>query len=176
MKNTLILGTFLLGCCLVAVGQTSSSSSTSDQSPGYSSQTGSSQGSSGAGSAGQAAVPSEQQGAMSANEGMQAGSKTSIRGCLSKAADGSYQLTAFNGNTYQLSGDTAQLGMHVGHEVRLDGVQSSATAPGAMSASPSGQAQQQFSVSKVHHVANTCRATGGGSSTGGSSGTSGGGY
>jgi hypothetical protein len=171
MKNTLTLGTLLLGCCLVAVGQTSSSSSStsSDQSsqPGYSQGAGQTSGSSGQSGAGM----SSHEGAagMSSNQGSQAGKQSSIRGCLTKAADGSFMLADFSGNTFQLSGDTAQLNKHVGHEVRIDGVQSSGNQPpGAMSSSATGQGQQQFSVSKVHHVANTCRATGGSSSMGGS--------
>ena len=52
-------------------------------------------------------------------------------GCLS-GSDGNYTLTDKNGNSFQLTGDTAKLSEHVGHEVKVTGTASSA------STSPSG--------------------------------------
>jgi hypothetical protein len=161
MKTTLTLGTILLGCSLVAFGQSSSSSATSsDQSSGA----GYSQGATGTSSSGSAQTSGsektgqtgsmEQGTAMSANQG-QAASKTSLRGCLTQAADGNYMLAETSGNTIQLAGDTSQLKQFVGQEVRVEG-SSSGQAPGAMAAP--GE-QQQFSVSKVHKISGTCRAT-----------------
>src|SRR5215469_10339735 len=55
-----------------------------------------------------------------------ASGQASVEGCLS-GSNGSYALTDKNGTTYQLTGDTAKLSEHVGHEVRITGTRSSAT-------------------------------------------------
>src|SRR3984893_1517858 len=59
------------------------------------------------------------------------GTETTVQGCLSGSA-GNYTLTDKNGNSFQLTGDTAKLSEHVGHEVKVTGSASSA------STSPSG--------------------------------------
>ncbi len=41
-----------------------------------------------------------------------------VKGCLS-GSEGSYTLTDKSGTTYMLSGDTAKLRGHVGHEVQI---------------------------------------------------------
>ena len=43
-----------------------------------------------------------------------------VVGCLSSSG-GTYTLTAKNGKSYQLTGDTAKLSEHVGHEMKITG-------------------------------------------------------
>jgi hypothetical protein len=86
-----------------------------------------------------------------------------VEGCLS-GSSGNYTLTDKHGNTYQLTGDTAKLSEHVGHEVKVTGTASSAsaasggTATGAAGASGSSQTLE---VSSVKHMAKTCQSGGG---------------
>src|SRR5437660_10074020 len=56
-----------------------------------------------------------------------AGGETTVEGCLS-GSSGSYTISDKNGTTYQLTGDTAKLSEHVGHEVKITGTSSSAPA------------------------------------------------
>ena len=70
-------------------------------------------------------------------------------------------LTDQNGTMYQLSGDTAKLSEHVGHEIKVSGTSSSAdnsassagTANGA-----SGSAQQTIQVASMKHISKTCKS------------------
>ena len=89
-----------------------------------------------------------------------AGGETTVQGCLN-GSNGSYTLTDKKGNTYQLTGDTAKLSEHVGHEVKISGTSSS----GAPSTSASGTAgstgsEQTLQVSSVKHISKTCSAGG----------------
>jgi hypothetical protein len=93
-----------------------------------------------------------------------AGGETTVEGCLS-GSSGSYTLTDKNGNTYQLTGDTAKLSQHVGHEVKITG-SSSAGAGSANSGAAAGAAgaagsQQTLQVVSVKHVSKTCQSGGG---------------
>jgi hypothetical protein len=91
------------------------------------------------------------------------GGHMTVEGCLS-GSDGNYTLTDKNGNSYQLTGDTAKLSEHVGHEVKITGTSSAAEA-GAGSASASGStgsaAGQSLQVSSVKHISKTCQSSGG---------------
>jgi len=92
-----------------------------------------------------------------------AGGETTVQGCLSGSA-GSYTLTDKHGMSYQLTGDTAKLSEHVGHEVKVTGTTDSAASPssGAASSTPgSTSSQQTLQVSSVKHVSKTCQASGG---------------
>jgi Protein of unknown function (DUF5818) len=93
-----------------------------------------------------------------------AGSATSVQGCLS-GSSGNYTLSDKNGNTYQLTGDTAKLSEHVGHEVKVTGTSSSAsTTGGGTTAGTAGQAganAQTLEVSSVKHISKTCQNGGG---------------
>jgi hypothetical protein len=94
-----------------------------------------------------------------------AGQKT-VTGCLS-GSNGSYTLTDKHGMTYQLTGDTAKLSDHVGHEVKITGNSNSAgsAASGgaaATGARPSGAGTEKtLEVSSVKHVSKTCQAAAG---------------
>ena len=99
------------------------------------------------------ASPSADSGQMSHTS---AGGQTTVQGCLS-GSNGSYTLSDKNGTTYQLTGDTAKLSEHVGHEVKITGTASSGTDAGNASAtSGSAGSQQTLQVSSVKHVSKTC--------------------
>jgi hypothetical protein len=84
---------------------------------------------------------------------------TTVEGCLS-GSSGSYTLSAKNGTSYRLTGDTAKLSEHVGHEVKVTGTSSAAspnaggTATGTAGASSSSQTLE---VSSVKHISKTCQ-------------------
>jgi hypothetical protein len=88
-----------------------------------------------------------------------------VQGCLS-GSSGSYTLSDKNGTTYQLTGDTAKLSEHVGHEVKITGTPSSGSstaASGGAASSTAGEAgsQQTLQVSSVKHISKTCQSGGG---------------
>jgi hypothetical protein len=89
---------------------------------------------------------------------------TSVQGCLS-GSSGNYTLTDKNGASYQLTGDTAKLSEHVGHEVKITGTSNSAapsaggTATGT-TGQPSGNSQT-LEVASVKHISKTCQNGGG---------------
>ena len=91
------------------------------------------------------------------NNSPNSASNTTLEGCLS-GSSGNYTLTASNGMTYQLQGNTDKLNKHVGQEVKVKG----SAAVGATSGTESGQSaastgsQQAFQVSKVKKVSKTC--------------------
>lgn len=84
--------------------------------------------------------------------GKTAGQET-VKGCLSSNA-GTYTLTDKSGKTFQLAGDTSKLTEHVGHEIKVTGTASSATAS-------SSDAAATLEVSSFKHVAKTCDGGGG---------------
>jgi hypothetical protein len=90
-----------------------------------------------------------------------AGGETTVQGCLTSAS-GSFTLTDQNGTTYQLTGDTAKLSEHVGHEVKISGATSSASAPSSAGApgTAGGNSGQTLQVSSVKHLSKTCQSTG----------------
>jgi hypothetical protein len=85
------------------------------------------------------------------------GSKT-VQGCL-QGSGGSYTLTAENGTVYQLTGNTAELKDHVGHEVQINGTSSGSSAVSPSSATEAGTSQQStLDVKSMKHVATTCKS------------------
>jgi hypothetical protein len=92
-----------------------------------------------------------------------AGSEMSVQGCLSGSA-GSYTLTDKNGRSYQLTGDSAKLSEHVGHEVKItDSTASSSPSTGAAKGAmgqTSSSTQQAIEVSSVKHISKTCKSAG----------------
>jgi hypothetical protein len=83
--------------------------------------------------------------------------QTMIKGCL-KRSDGGYTLTDKSGNTYQLTGDTAKLSDHVGHEVQITGKSSSESSPtsSAGSTATGAAAQRALEVGSMKHISETC--------------------
>lgn len=102
--------------------------------------------------------------AMAAGSGRQsaAGAQTTVEGCLS-GSNGNFTLTDKNGMSYQLTGDTAKLSEHVGHEVKVTGTSSAGGgATGGESASSTGAgAASSLQVSSVKHISKTCKSGGG---------------
>lgn len=96
-----------------------------------------------------------------------AGGETTVQGCLS-GSSGSYTLAAKDGTTYQLTGDTAKLSEHVGHEVKITGTaNSAASSPSSGAASSSAGStgsEKSLQVSSVKHVSKTCQSGSGGMS------------
>ncbi len=87
---------------------------------------------------------------------------TTVEGCLN-GSNNSYTLTDKNGNTYQLTGDTAKLSEHVGHEVKITGTASAAgsSANGGTTGAMGGSgSQQSLQVTSVKHISKSCQAGG----------------
>ena len=84
------------------------------------------------------------------------GSQESVKGCLSSVG-GTYTLTAKDGKTYQLTGDTAKLSDHVGHEMKVIGTETpaSASSGGTMGKSSS---EPTIDVTSFKHISKTCEA------------------
>jgi hypothetical protein len=86
-----------------------------------------------------------------------------IKGCLS-GSDGSYTLTDNNGQSYRLTGDTAKLSDHVGHEMKVTGNVSSASAStsgeNANGAMGQSGAAQTIDVTSFKHISKTCQNSG----------------
>jgi hypothetical protein len=81
------------------------------------------------------------------------GAQETVKGCLSSAG-GTYTLTAKDGKTYQLTGDTAKLSDHVGHEMKVTGTESSASASsGSTMEKGSGPT---LDVASFKHISKTC--------------------
>jgi cytoskeletal protein RodZ len=82
-----------------------------------------------------------------------------IEGCLSGSA-GNFTLTDQSGKTWQLAGDTAKLGDHVGHQVRISGSEAGgASTPGAPAGAGTGAssgAQPTFTVKNVKMISSSC--------------------
>lgn len=170
MKKTLTLGTLFLGCCLAAVAQTGS---TPNQTPPTSTPS---------------TFPQDQTGQTPSNPSMpsnpsaippdtnapgqisrDAASQTSnpqpmsLSGCLNQAADGAFMLKDSSGNTFRLQGDTSQFSSYVDKEVKVTGVEVTASVASMSSSSSSTSAADgtsapmtQFNVSEVHKVSDSC--------------------
>jgi hypothetical protein len=83
-----------------------------------------------------------------------------VQGCLS-GSDGNYTVTDKTGTSYRLTGDTAKLSEHIGHEVKVSGTKSTAAATGASDTmGQTGGAQQSIQVTSVKHIAKTCQNPG----------------
>ena len=145
MRQLLLLVSVLLLGLSWAVAQNSTTSSQSPDSTGSAQSTGSSAGS------GQASRTGT-------------GAQMSVEGCLS-GSNGNYTLTEKNGMSYQLTGDTAKLSEHVGHEIKVTGTSgSSASAESSTGAASGAAGGQTLQVTSVKHVSKTCKSGGGGMS------------
>jgi len=104
----------------------------------------------------QAQYSNPQSGMASGQSQNMAGTKT-VEGCL-HGSNGSYTLTAKDGTMYQLSGDTAKLAEHVGHEVQITGMTSGSSADSTAGAASGETQQQTLEVKSMKHIAKTCKA------------------
>jgi len=90
-----------------------------------------------------------------------AGTHTTVEGCLS-SSNGNFTLTDKNGSAYQLTGDTTKLSDHVGHEIKVTGVESSgssASSGGTMGQTNTGS-QPTIEISSFRHISKTCQSSG----------------
>jgi len=101
----------------------------------------------------QGTPPSAPLKAQAGSQATAADPEKSIEGCLA-GAGGSFTLTDSSGKTYQLAGDTAKLGEHVGHTVRISGSEKGAGADGPAAGGSSAGAT--FTVQKVKMVSPNC--------------------
>lgn len=84
----------------------------------------------------------------------------SVQGCL-QGSGGNYTLTADDGTTYQLTGQTSDLSAHVGHEVQITGKTSASSAASESSAASSGASAAggaTLDVKSMKHVSKTCKS------------------
>lgn len=82
------------------------------------------------------------------------GTQETVKGCLSSSG-GSYTLTAKDGKAYQLTGDTAKLSDHVGHEMKVTGTESSASASSG-STMGKNSSEPTLDVTSFKHISKTC--------------------
>ena len=75
-----------------------------------------------------------------------------LEGCVGGSRS-NLTLTNTAGKVYQLRGDTATLGDHVGQQAALTGTEEPGSAPRAAGAQPA------FTVKKVNMIASTCSAS-----------------
>ncbi len=98
-------------------------------------------------------APSQNRGAMTRH--------TTVQGCL-QSMNGSYALTADNGTVYQLTGDTAMLKEHIGHEMRITGTIPETSSAGTPSATTPGASEARIlQVKSFKHISTTCKSMGG---------------
>ena len=89
-----------------------------------------------------------------------AGGQETVKGCLSSTG-GTYTLTDKSGKSFQLAGDTAKLTEHVGHEIKVTGNVSSASASSSdATTGQTGGGQPTLEVSSIKHIAKSCEGKG----------------
>jgi hypothetical protein len=94
--------------------------------------------------------------------GAKSGGQETVQGCLSNSG-GTYTLTAKDGKTFQLTGDTTKLTEHVGHEIKVTGTVGSASESSTGAMGKPG-AEKTIEVSSVKHVSKSCEGSKGSSS------------
>jgi hypothetical protein len=86
------------------------------------------------------------------------GAQETVRGCLSNSG-GTYTLTAKDGKTYQLTGDTAKLSDHVGHEMKVTGTETPASASSGSTMAKTSS-EPTIDVTSFKHISKTCEGGG----------------
>lgn len=91
------------------------------------------------------------------------GTETTVEGCLS-SSNGTYTLTDKNGASYELTGDSAKLSEHVGHEVKITGTEASPSASAGSAKGSMGETSSSthgaIEVSSLKHISKTCKSGG----------------
>lgn len=114
---------------------------------------------------------SQSQQSQQPQQGQMQSNQVTATGCLQKSGSNSYTLTDQASNqTYTLTSSNVDLSAHVGHQVKVTGTPSSASASNpSASGQPSGQEQQQqaqtLDVSSLEMVSNSCSSGGASGST-----------
>ena len=94
-----------------------------------------------------------QEGSMS--KGQMKSESMKVEGCLQKSAAG-FTLTDTAGKTYDLQGDSAKIGEHVGHEVMVTGTMGSESG----SSMSNSQSESILQVTQLKHISKTCKSEG----------------
>jgi hypothetical protein len=81
--------------------------------------------------------------------------QSTVQGCLSHS-DSGYTITDKSGTTYQITGDTAKLSEHVGHEIQIKGK----TAESGATSATGSAAQPSIELTSVKHVSASCGSKG----------------
>ncbi len=164
MKKSLSIGALVLGCCLAAAAQTGS---TPNQTPPVSTPSTFPQDQTGqtpanpASPSNPSAIPPDTS-ATPGQSNQASNSQTSVQGCLSRGSDGGFVVADNSGTSYQLRGDSSQLGDFVGTTVAVDGTITSSDSASAMAApmssdsSGSPAASRQLNVSRVRKLSDSC--------------------
>ena len=85
-----------------------------------------------------------------------AANEETLAGCLSKSGS-DYFLTRSDGDRYQVTGDTAKLAAHVGHEISVTGQVSQAnSSTGSSSGSGMNSHSGTITMQRFQHVAAHC--------------------
>ena len=143
MKRTMFTIAILLAFGLCAVAQ---------QSPTSAAGQAASQAGQDAKQAGQAAAGQAEQAAKDAGQSVMNATKMKVQGCLS-GSEGNFTLTDDKGTAYQLTGSTADLSAHVGHEIEVTGTTAEA-AESAVGAKP-----KSVEVTSFKEVGSKCSSS-----------------
>jgi hypothetical protein len=98
---------------------------------------------------------------MNSGQNSASASEKTVTGCLN-GSNGSFTLTDKHGKSYQLTGDTAKLTEHVGHEVKVTGTASEGSSGAASGTTAGAGAEQTLQVTSLKHISKTCQAGAGG--------------
>jgi|HubBroStandDraft_1064217.scaffolds.fasta_scaffold228838_2 hypothetical protein len=109
------------------------------------------------------ATPDQSSASQTSNDQTTVGTgNATVQGCLS-GSDGNYTLTDDNGTAYQLTGNTAKLSDHVGHEIKVMGTTAAAPASGSSDSGGTmgnSSSSQTLQVNSFKHVSKTCKNSG----------------
>ncbi len=160
MRHLVLLSVLLLGASW-AMAQNESQTSPSQTSPSATQTTPSDNGQSTASPSNAGHTNPNDMGSGQTEMTPTSSGNTSVQGCLG-GSDGNYTLTDKDGNSYRLTGDTAKLSEHVGHEVKITGsTASSSAATGNGSGTDTMAGSKSLQVSSVKHISKTCQSGGG---------------
>jgi outer membrane protein assembly factor BamA len=151
-KNVSILAVLLI-CGLTMWAQ--SQAGTTDQSAGTGTASTQSQ-NSGNSPYGQSSSSNPSSGSsMSQSSSGASSNPQTVEGCIVRE-ETDYYIVPEQGSAQKLSGNTADLGQHVGHHVTVKGTSTSASSATSGGTSGSSAANQQFTVAEVDMISDNC--------------------